>query len=137
MKVWLCSDGSYSDYSVTAIYSDEATARLVTAAYGWDNEPEEMDLDPEIPQEVRDGLSAYGVLMWENGDVHRVSKEEDDWYKEGRWIDNYRDWDNPPRTGRLFGMNCWARDEQHAIKIANERRIMSLALPERRSAEDT
>lgn len=132
MKVWLCSDGSYSDWHPTAIYSDEATAKRVTEAYGWDNAPDEYELDPEVPQEARAGMSFFSVLMWDNGDVHYVSKTERDAFTVNGEFHNSTNLSG--RTGRQFFTYCWASDEQHAVKIANERRAQMLALesPERR-----
>lgn len=125
MKVWLCSDGSYSDKHPTAIYSDEATAREVTKAYGWENDPEEFDLDPEVPQEIRAGMFYWVVRLWENGDLERAwITEPSDFYFKDEWQDApYMS----PRHDRVFRTGCWARDQEHAVKIANERRAISIA----------
>jgi hypothetical protein len=124
MKVWMCSTGCYSDYIVTAIYSDEATARQVTVAYGWDNEPEEIELDPIVPPEVRQGISHFYVNIAKNGDVRHVgltsydADQKDEWHHAKWQPEPYRDW---------LTVHCWARDKEQAVKIANERRIASLA----------
>lgn len=125
MKVWLCSTGCYSDKYVTAVYTDEAIAHQVSKAYGWDNDPEEYDLDPEVPQEVRAGMSFWAVRLWENGDLERTwITEPSEWYLKDGWDDApYMS----PRHDRVFRTGCWARDQEHAVKIANERRAMSIA----------
>lgn len=68
MKVWLCSDGSYSDYHVNAVYTDEAAAKRVSDAYGW-NDPEAIELDPPVPPEVPAGLMHYRVCMEVSGEL--------------------------------------------------------------------
>jgi hypothetical protein len=124
MKIWLCSDGSYSDYHITAVYSDEETAKTVTAAYGWENAPEEIELDPEVPQQIRDGYQHWRVYIWaDNGDVQYAENAEDAEYATDRWHENTNGWFMSGRKGWYGVVFCWAKDKDHAIKIANERRI--------------
>ncbi len=128
MKVWICSNGSYSDYRVTALYSDESTAQRVTEAYGWDNPPEESELDPATPPEVQQGMSYFRIWMWENGDVAQAYLSEPDANAPAvQWFHQRFGSYPERRTGLQFWTSCWADDEKHAVKIANERRIMALA----------
>ena len=123
MKIWMCSSGEYSDYGVTALYSDEATAVMVSKAYGW-NDPVEMDLDPPVNQEVKAGRSHFGVLMWvDDGRVYTtyLAGEQQSFHKDK--VEDYRDYGLSGRKGKLMTVHCWATDKDHAIKIANERRI--------------
>jgi hypothetical protein len=129
MKIWVCSSGSYSDCYNTCAYTDEATAKAVSAAYGW-NDPEELEVDPPVPAEIPQGLTYYAVRMKRNGDtdgyqsVHPTSYPGEDHHYEAR-----------PEWGSFgyesFAFYCWARDKEHAVKIANERRIMWLANEQR------
>jgi hypothetical protein len=122
VKVWVCTAGSYSDYRVHSIYTDEATAKRVSGAFDL-NDPIEMEADPKLPQPVRDGLFMYCVVMSKNGDksrLHRTSYELPDSFKP------YVGWQTEEEKGG-FLIYCWARDDNHAVKIANERRIQILA----------
>jgi hypothetical protein len=119
----MCSSGEYSDYGVEAIYSDEATALQCSKAYGW-NDPVEMDLDPPVRPEVKAGRINYRVLMWvDDGKVYYTSHagEPHEWHKD--WVEDYRSYCFARRKGLLMTVYCWANDKDHAIKIANERRI--------------
>lgn len=122
MKVWICSDGSYSDYSVRSVYSTKEAADLISKAYDW-NEPEEFELDSAMPDQVRDGYFYYGVTMRADGDTTRVHTTEPSPWDADRW-DVVRGFPGG-WSGRQLQAHCWARDKEHAIKIVNERRIMS------------
>lgn len=131
MKVWICSKGSYSDYGVTAVYSDETLAKRTSQAYGW-NDPVEMEVDPETPSEVRSGCSFFGVVMMNDGTYyHTYLTEPNSWTSEDRPYDRVSGPSGQAGPGCAYF--CWARDEAHAIKIANERRIMRLAVGEAQS----
>jgi hypothetical protein len=124
MKVWICTNGEYSDYHIVGVYTNEATARRVSEAYGW-NEPEgRWEVDPAVPSEIVAGMSRYGVSIWaDNGDVAHTwitdAIVEDRWLPEKRTVER----GTRMREGILGTIRCWARDKDHAIKIAGERRI--------------
>jgi hypothetical protein len=118
MMIYLVSDGEYSDYTVLGLYSTKEKAEeaqlLYTAEY-----IEEFELDaipPHPPGELR-----WSVHMKDNGDVPFVhqfpAKDEYVPFESGRMLFEGR-W---PKTDGRF-MYLWARDKEHAIKIASEKR---------------
>lgn len=123
MKVWVCSDGYYSSYRVTAVFTDEQRARAITKTRGWDNEPEAFECDPPQPPQVIAGYAVWRVSMYVEGDLWAVGPQSD--LDEPPIDVNFTQLD---RRGRVYFM--WARDREHAIKIANERRIQWLAAGE-------
>ncbi len=120
MKIFLVSSGSYSDRATDGLYSTMEKAEEAKKLFNADNDIEEWELDaaPEHPP----GLYRHQVKMNIHGAVDRaelISSERtiQDWVPYGNdspWV--------------IF--SCWARDAEHAIKIANERRLALLAASE-------
>lgn len=119
MIVWICSDGDYSDYHVTAVYSNKDKAIQVSNAYAWGNPVEEFELDPAIPSQISEGLSWYRVTFFFNALRNQEAVQSDvtdksEYQKDG-WSGARHD------GGRNFNSWQWARDKEHAIKIAAEK----------------
>lgn len=127
MKVWICSDGEYSDRKNRAVFSDEIQARLVSLAYGW-NEPIPFEVDSlEIPSEVSQGLTFYSLAMVrDSGKViygPYATEPGTDACGDGRIDHSY----NRDGYGVCWHFYLWARHHQHAVKIAADRRTSLLA----------
>lgn len=118
-KVYLVTDGYYSDYHVRGVYSTMEKAEQAKLLYAADNDIEEYELDavPDSPP----GLVPFVVTITFSGDVKDVYRESAVQF-EPRWY--VTNWDGSP-CGRFY---MWARDEQHAVKIANEWRAQIAAL---------
>lgn len=118
-KIYIVTKGSYSDYHIKGVFSSQQLADDASEAWTDHYDPcsvEVFDLDA-IPQHPP-GLLPYEVLMQSNGDtvhVHRCSVDDKD--EDTRYGDQ--------TTNRVFYM--FASNETHAIKIANERRLILLA----------
>lgn len=119
MIIYACESGAYSDYSVDALFTQRADADLYVRAHGGSVVERQVDQDMT---EYRKGLAPYWVIMDRSGvarvaDIYRTvepdkaNHETRKGYERDEWI---------------FYM--WARDKQHAVKIANERRVQHLAL---------
>jgi hypothetical protein len=128
-ECWLVTQGDYSDYRVLAAFTAEDKA--AGGAYD-DADVESVPLDPTLPA-VPAGLRGYCVPMCPVGGARRVQRA-DSWKvlngeHEDRDCDRRRHGPSEPNPFvRYFYM--LARDEKHAVKIANERRAMLLAGPE-------
>jgi hypothetical protein len=130
-QVFLVTQGEYSEYSVLGAFDTKEHAQEYIDAWetpensAYDNEMEilPMEMNPTL-KEVRKGLKAFEVRMRYDGSVIDVEKEET---PSGSAIDvnyciNYSD------KKKFIMVNCFAKDEKHAIKITNEKRTQGIAL---------
>lgn len=127
MKVYVLTSGIYSNYHVVGIFSSEAKALGAAESMGLKIASDQGSIDEyEMDEFFRSGMFAYRVTMNLRGNDAQIVLTEapDDNRVEGNWrmfIErNEHGW---------FRTECWARDSEHALKIANERRIQWLSLP--------
>jgi hypothetical protein len=135
-KVWIVEQGAYSDRHVVGVFTEEALAKA--CATGCDGEAEEWTLDPHADQ-YRQGLSPWHVQMLADGTAIFVDRTtpppvsggpQDYFYKRPVRVENgcpVLDWINPTEEAVTLFTDMWARDAEHAVKIANERRAMHVA----------
>ncbi len=124
--LYLVSCGSYSDYSVVGVFSTREHAEKFMAASGRRdqratdfNDVEKCELDKDIPA-IDSGLLPFSVEMQRDGNQAKANRSRADLVDagRGRWFGH---------LAHAFRCEVWARDEQHAIKIANEKRVALLA----------
>ena len=122
-KVYLVSEGSYSNYHIIGVFSTRELADKL-AAHDKDREVEEWELDADA-ERVRVGLALYSAHMNEDGNDSNASagEWEDD---EKYYITAVRKDANGEPEPTLY-CTVYATDKQHAIKIANEKRIELIA----------
>jgi hypothetical protein len=120
---YIVTQGEYSDYKIVAVFSTrelaEAFLRVYDSQGTYDSaDIEEHEIDPH-QSEINAGLKVYEVTMDIDGNNAKAELNSDpDAGTEFYILRNYQ---------QFYGRTtCWARDEQHAIKIANERRIVAL-----------
>ncbi len=124
-KIFVVSDGEYSDRRNVAAFDDKDMAEEYSKLYGL-NDVEELDLNPSLPETPGrpSGMYAYRVVMdtkvgnalsieqmaWQETDRHdgTVTTFE---VHDGNWHKELREY------------FVWGRDKDHAVKIANEKRI--------------
>ena len=119
-KVYMVTDGWYSDYRVLGIYSTKAKAEKAKVLFNAGNDIDSIDLDV-VPKTPR-GMLKWVVEMDRNGNVKDVSRE------------NCERHTNPVFVYKHFGSDVtylraalWAKDDEHAVKIANEWRTRIVA----------
>jgi hypothetical protein len=134
-KVYLVSTGHYSDYSIDAVFDTRELAEMYVRTYPgngkWDvPEIEEYDLNPHEPT-IRLGLVAHRIVMGRDGTTNHIETasrgghpDEPETFISGPWKGLGRD---EPAT---LVVHVLARNEQHAVKIANERRVQMIAMNE-------
>lgn len=129
--VWAVTDGEYSDFRVVGVFSTRERAEDACVRYG--NRHARVSQWPVDPgfDELNHGLKTYWVVMQRNGDVTECCEYMGEpldasganvWPGEAydaRWYD----WMNGLLTHHIL-----ARDETHAIKIANEKRAELIAM---------
>ena len=138
-KLYLLTSGQYSDYHVEGVFSslekveeyklqhkrlfinyerevckNESVEELLDNYCHYFNDPEEISVDEAI---LPSGLLPYRVTINTNGDnaVAYISETYNYWYKGFGLCKN-----------RLT-FEVLAKDEAHAIKVANDRRIQLIA----------
>jgi len=119
--IYIVTKGRYSNYKIVAAFTHreaaKACAALQTGKY--DHARVELhQLDP-LPDQADKGRAVWTVEMNTAGD----SKVEHCWWNE---IDQNPD----KRDDGYWVMYIEANDEQHAVKIANERRVQMIAAGE-------
>lgn len=130
IKVYIVTAGDYSDYGIRAVFSTRELAEAFIAKYGnslgdWGDTPviEEWTLDD--PRAIGDHMMQYRVSLARNGDVHYVEPIKllsvGGPYSETKPV-----FLGLLKDGGVAG-SVLARDEQHAVKIANEKRAQLIA----------
>lgn len=130
--IYVVTSGSYSDYGINAVYDSRELAEAATAGKS-DYEIEEYPLNPG-EAEHRQGRSLWHVAMHHDGSVVTTSDfglmwanpPEDRIFIEQQRIAGSLSFDTEI-IDFVFEVYAWARDETHAIKIANERRAEWIA----------
>lgn len=127
-KIYLLTTGEYSDYRIVGAYSSEHAARDAMMGEGFDPEKEgdpyrgarieeyEIDRLPDRPK----GRWLWSVWMQRGGDVGATSLDSS-WVREGDLSTRIL------RDGLSARFRVWARDRDHAIKIAGDRRRQMIA----------
>ena len=121
-KVYIVTAGSYSDYHIAGVFTDKALADRFASKHRWgDAEVGTWQVNP-VEEQLHSGREPYVVYIDKEG---KVSCEMDwnaisDVQEYGVRSDGYDGY------GRLR-LVVFAKDEQHAAKIANERRTQIIA----------
>jgi hypothetical protein len=123
-EIYLVSQGCYSDYGVIGVFEKKEDAQLFIDKFSTEDSYDKMEieirvLNPFIP-ELKQGLKSYRVRMEKNGNVRECERQNSvpsiNVTKEFFFDIQLR-----------LVVDCMAADNEHAIKIANERRIAALA----------
>lgn len=129
--VYAVSEGSYSDYRIVAIFSSEELAQqFMNEVIG--DRIETYPLNPPDADLYRQGYRVWYVSMYMDGGCRKVMYDKDRWDevdedvrhgidKPFNWKDGY----GPDRE--YIYQHLWAKSEEHAIKILNEKRAQMLA----------
>ena len=135
-SIWVIEEGSYSDYDVVGVFSSKKNAEVVMKAlsgrdYGDGPAITEWQLDPDV-EELNAGLTLWTVWMLRDGTTERC--EQCHYYSPygNGQLDIWRR-STAPAYRKKGVQDClsgsvWAKDAEHAIKIANEKRTELIAL---------
>ncbi len=119
--VYLVSSGCYSDYRVLGVFSTLERAQAAKDHLETPNDLEPMKLDA-IPDCPPPGYWAFHVRLLKDGSAESV-------YRRERWI-------SPSKADHVFihypsaasaSFHVIATSAEHAVKIANEKRLAILA----------
>jgi len=123
MDMYVLTDGSYSDYHIVGVFSSKKKALQLKkeAKLGSDCGVEVFRVDEfdNVPN-----LSLFSICMNKNGDTQEASKiSKDNLYGLSAALTGIPD---ILRKKKLC-MFVFAKDEEHAVKIVNEKRIQLIA----------
>lgn len=120
MKVYVVTQGEYSDYSIRAIFDNKEQADLYCesvegAEYSWDK----PDIEEWEMNEVRlnKGDRCWYIRMAKDGTVLQANIDNSLYDHNGTGV---------YAGGNMF-TRCFAPDKDTAIKIANDRRAVLIA----------
>ncbi len=118
-KVYIVTQGSYSDYRIVGVFDTKERAELfIESFYG---RIEVYDLNPH-EEKLSNGYKSYRVYMDEKGSTEEYGVSVGNGKSDDCWFADYNQVD-----GVVIVCNVWAKDEKHAIKITNEKRIQHIA----------
>ena len=132
-KIYVVTEGEYSDYHVVAVFDNKDEAEQYAHIMA-KSDVEEYELNPELPTWINPNLQLYYVWMQENGDSTCYQRSYDlnnkEKYPQIHWDEKYRypsGWVDKVFEGYQMLITVQAKDEKHAVKIANEKRIQLIA----------
>jgi hypothetical protein len=126
-KVFVVTNGSYSDYRVVGIYSSRANADLAATHFLDDVGVEEYELDAAIDEMRQDRKPYFVRLSRETGGCLDVRVNDSAYGAFSTAVGE--------DVHKALYTHCWADNSAHAIKIASERRRAFLALPTSEDSE--
>ena len=122
-SIWVIEQGSYSDYRVVGVFSTKESAEKFMALMDVGQETPSIDewpLDPMV-DEINKGLLPFAISMDIDGNTERIRKADGHNMNGGLLACQSAAWNDDGVYGTV-----WAKDEQHAVKIANEFRTGQL-----------
>jgi hypothetical protein len=121
-KLFMLTQGEYSDYSVVGVFSTKENAESFKVAYPNDeyNDIEEITVDPDITY-IRKGMKKWYVNMTREGGTGNSGQTT----HEDVCCEFLEKWSYLRVT--VLHVVCYAKSEEHAVKIANERRAQLIA----------
>lgn len=129
--IYAVTEGSYSDFRVRALFSTKEKAedlmRLVpNADY---NDIEEYELNPNTSYLVKRGYAPYDVVMLKDGEVEYIEKRKTTCYFLTEECCVWKRSGSGFHEGKpdVIRARVVAKNEKHAVKIANEKRAQSIA----------
>lgn len=120
--VYLAIDGSSYSYNIVGVYDRRELAdKMVELGYASLVEVHRLNQHMHI---IEAGLKHYELNMDRDGRIEYIGTDSD--FDDDCYGVHYHELLTVPHGVALFS-TVWARDEQHAVKIANERRVQLIA----------
>jgi hypothetical protein len=128
-KVFIVTYGEYSSYSILAVFSEKELADNFVNAFKFSLScsVEEWDMDTFM-EEFKNGFKCWTVVMDKEG--VSVSATQSEFHGAYTVIPaiHFTSKGRGREKTHLMELECLAKDRQHAVKIANEKRTKALAL---------
>lgn len=131
MKVHIVTEGEYSDYHIVGVFSTECRAKKFVGDDP-DNESdiEEWEVNPKYPDEYNKGLDLWRLWMYRDGrsvDVRKLDRKLEVGESYLKLDNHYPNRKLMPVGESILYGYVWAKDEKHAVKITNEKRVQLIA----------
>lgn len=125
--IWLVTEGEYSGYRVLAGFSTKELAEACVAK-GLGEDIAECEVDPEVPNPPS-GMRVWHVQLDSDGNLPVYGGRTSHPYVGANYIGTkLKKTEYHGRSGGgAYVFTCWARDAEHAIKIANELRAQVIS----------
>ena len=126
-KVWIVFAGDYSDRHTVAVLDNEADVDVIRSAFAAPD-IEEWNIGPDTAPDLSKicGLKRYEVELLRSGEIRMLEAKRMDCDEDELWESPETTWWIEPYK-RYIDVLCWAKDEEHAIKIAGEHLTMTIA----------
>jgi hypothetical protein len=123
--VYVVTCGTYSDYSICAVFSNKELAEdyINSFSKGYDNSLRIEEYELNVKGDLK-GKKAFEIIIEKNGNIKSVE------YADSYDLTNTRTYFRLAHDKNSLVVYCFAKDKNHAIKIANEKRIKYIALNE-------
>ncbi len=119
MKIYVVTTGSYSDYHIVALYSTEEQAQKALELGDEEARIEEYELDSFKIPEYPPGHKPWLIRIEYNTSKIVLAFQEYFW-ERSEWSPMEKFYDIEGFVPE-FWVQCWARDQEHAEKIALEK----------------
>ena len=122
MKIYIITKGDYSSYHICAVSTDKKNAETLRKAFSdrWDEARIETYESDEFLTEIENGFKLYDCSMKEDGDMSiTIFESSIDYY-----IDSANFKVKKYKKGYMapgYGVYVWAKDKDHARKIAADK----------------
>jgi len=113
--VYVLTDGDYSDYHIVALYSTKELAEEAQK-HCPGSQIEEYDLDVKEIPEHPPGHFAWSVNINAKTNTINHSVQQNSLERQFEPEEHY--WEFSDNATATFQVRCWARDKEHAEKIA-------------------
>ena len=121
MKIYIITKGDYSAYHICAVSTDKKKVETLRKAFSdsWDEARIETYETDKFLTEIENGFKLYDCAMKENGDMSITTFESNlDYidsadFKVGKYEKGY--------MAPGYGVYVWAKDKEHARKIAADK----------------
>lgn len=116
--IYVLEKGEYSDRHIVALFSDKELADKAMILAGDDASVEEYELDSlKLPKHPQGCLAWVVIINVTDNSIQSIYQQDGldvNFKPGGRYMDNSR----YSHLSSLYMVNCWARDQEHAKKIA-------------------
>lgn len=116
-RVWVVTDGCYSDFHVVGVYSTKRKADRRVELLGPDGMATAYTLDQRVDTPPR--MKAWRVTITYKGEIYAAYPVDAEGFEPQGLSVGYKN--------RNAAVSMWARDKKHAIKIAAELRAQAIA----------